>query len=391
MHASPRCGRLPLLLIFWAASGAGLFAAPGDMDGDRAFDVQDYALWRPCMMGPGQPVLDAACRPARFDADLDVDLLDFAAFHAVFASACTGTLSNDPCRCSLDAAIGTTGFSNVAATTDGPDEPGVCEFFGQSQVYSDIWYCYTAECSGTVFVSLCGSDYDTKIAVYAGCACPTAAAIACSDDDCGTGVGYVQSRVQMNVLEGERYLIRIGGYLNERGGGLLSIGCNADACGAGEGDCFAPSSTASPGCGDVPCCQATCALDQACCDVSWDTDCAAEAHGVCGEGFPACTPMAGPCGAVGTAPGCNDAACCNTVCVNDPYCCLIQWDGFCVDEAEAACFLTCVPTAGDCLVTHASPGCSDEACCREVCARDAYCCSEGWDDACAHTANGQCR
>lgn len=36
-------------------------------------------------------------------------------------------------------------------------------------------------------------------------------------------------------------------------------------------------------------------------------------------------------------PGCNNESCCQTVCFIDDFCCEIQWDGLCVDEAQGLC------------------------------------------------------
>ncbi|MEK7730364.1 MAG: DUF4215 domain-containing protein, partial [Planctomycetota bacterium] len=160
-------------------------------------------------------------------------------------------IPNETCNAAIAVGDGTRSYSNLGATTDGPDEPTMCNFFGRTNVDSDIWYCYTASCTGTALVSLCGSDYDTKLAVYAGCGCPTAAPLACSDDDCGTGVENVQSRVTFAATAGQSYLVRVGGYLGEQGDGRLTIGCNVDACGNGSGDCFTASPTEAPGCGDA--------------------------------------------------------------------------------------------------------------------------------------------
>ena len=48
-------------------------------------------------------------------------------------------------------------FDTTVATTDG---------IGTHSIYKDIWYCYTPTCSGTVTVDLCGSTFDTKLAVW---------------------------------------------------------------------------------------------------------------------------------------------------------------------------------------------------------------------------------
>jgi hypothetical protein len=42
--------------------------------------------------------------------------------------------------------------------------------------------------------------------------------------------------------------------------------------------------------------------------------------------------------------------------------------------------------AGDCSVAHGNGGCSDQCCCEEVCAADAFCCDVRWDTICAALA-----
>ena len=367
-------------------------AAPGDMDFDGDVEWSDFALFRGCFMGPQIPVSLPSCQNARFDADSDVDLQDLAGFQIAFTGSCPGQLPNDSCQCPIAIGDGTRSYSNIGATTDGPDEPTMCTFFGRSQVESDIWYCYTASCTGTALVSLCGGIYDTKLAVYAGCGCPTTAPLACSDDDCGTDVGNLQSRVEISVTQGQQYMVRVGGFFGDQGDGRLTIGCNVDACANGSGNCFVPSPTQAPGCGNATCCAATCNLDQFCCDVTWDGDCAIEAQGVCTGSFPACVPGSGSCGVPDTTPGCDSVDCCNRVCMVDPFCCLNRWDGNCVDEAESMCFLSCNPSAGSCFTAHPplEPGCDLESCCQAVCTQDPFCCTTEWDQLCVEAAGNLC-
>lgn len=129
---------------------------------------------------------------------------------------------NDNCGNASPVSDGVTAFDNTGATTDGPDEPGACNFFSYTQVGADIWYRYTATCTGDVTVSLCGSGYDTKLAVY-GASCPAgAAAIACNDDSCG---GTTRSELTFPATGGSEYLIRIGGYEAATGAGTMTISC----------------------------------------------------------------------------------------------------------------------------------------------------------------------
>jgi hypothetical protein len=87
----------------------------------------------------------------------------------------------------------------------------------------NIWYCYTASCTGNVTVSLLGSSYDTVLAVYKGCGCyPTADNMIGCNDDAGASQ---QSEIAFAATAGGQYLIEVGGYGSETGQGLLSIGC----------------------------------------------------------------------------------------------------------------------------------------------------------------------
>jgi hypothetical protein len=129
---------------------------------------------------------------------------------------------NDDCADALPIYEGSTLFSNCLATTDGPDAPVSCDFYGYTHVESDIWFRYQPTCGGDATVSLCGSTYDTKLAVY-GQFCPTEDpdAIACNDDYCG-----LQSQVTFPVNPRAEYLLRIGGYQGAQGSGSITIYTN---------------------------------------------------------------------------------------------------------------------------------------------------------------------
>jgi hypothetical protein len=108
-------------------------------------------------------------------------------------------------------------FDTTGARFDGR---GLCMFS------PNIWYCYTATCTGYVTVSLAGSSYDTKLAIYEGCECfPTQDdLIACNDDFGGT----LQSQVTFTAVAGQQYLIEVGGYGSHAGSGVLTISCEGD-------------------------------------------------------------------------------------------------------------------------------------------------------------------
>jgi hypothetical protein len=121
-------------------------------------------------------------------------------------------------------------FDNRCASLDGPaavDCPS-SQPFG-----ADLWYKYVAPCTGTVTASLCNTtDFDSIMDVYGGgavCPCPTTSSgmIVCGDDTCGVGGG--PSRVTFNVTAGMCYTIRVAGWADQIGTGILDVSYNT-AC-----------------------------------------------------------------------------------------------------------------------------------------------------------------
>lgn len=380
-------------------------AVATDADDDGVDDVLDVCCYTP----PGVAV-DSEGRPVGdLDLDCDVDLRDYAiAFSEITLARFAGIqtnftdsrpvdgpcpLTNDGCHNPIDVGEGTTLFTNKDATTDGPNEPSMCNFFGYTHVESDVWFCYTATCTDTVVASLCGSWYDTKLAVYDGCGCPAAEPLACSDDDCGLGV---ESRVTFAAVATQSYAIRVGGYLGAQGTGVLTVFCGSDpthganSCRPGTGDCFLANGT--PGCEDADTCSRVCELDQFCCDTEWDDLCAQFADGLV-NGFETCAAEAGDCFTANGTPGCERIDCCQAVCEYEPYCCLVDWDFDCASFVPPICglFPACVQGTGGCFVEHGEPGCDDEPCCNAVCTVDAVCCDEPWDAICVGHAFANCR
>jgi len=126
---------------------------------------------------------------------------------------------NDDCNAAAAVTDGNYEFSMVGATGAGPQETaGGCDFPGNAGA-PDVWFRYRAPtCSGTVTVSLCGSSFDTFLAVYG--SCPTAAGqfLVCNDDDCGN-----QSEVMFPANGNAEYLIRILGVGGAQGIGTMTI------------------------------------------------------------------------------------------------------------------------------------------------------------------------
>jgi PKD repeat protein len=79
----------------------------------------------------------------------------------------------------------------------------------------DLWYAYTATVTADATIDLCGSTFDTRLAVYDACG---GTLLACNDDACG-----YQSRVEITVTSGTIYYIQVGGYNASTGTGDLTI------------------------------------------------------------------------------------------------------------------------------------------------------------------------
>jgi len=113
-------------------------------------------------------------------------------------------------------------------------------------------------------------------------------------------------------------------------------------------------------------------------------------------------PNTGSCCLPNTTPFCNDADCCNLICAADPFCCNTQWDQFCANAAATQCTAcqgggggggggSCGdPNSGDCCAANTTPYCSDADCCSLICAADAFCCNNQWDQICANAALASC-
>jgi hypothetical protein len=74
-----------------------------------------------------------------------------------------------------------------------------------------------------------------------------------------------------------------------------------------------------------------------------------------GGGDAACSAGAGDCCIANGTPGCYDVDCCNAVCAIDPFCCDTAWDGICADEACGASAI-CGDNDGEAIAYNAVDG-----------------------------------
>ena len=139
--------------------------------------------------------------------------------------------ANDECISPQSVGNGSFAFSTVSAGDSTPSVAASCTDGGGVNCYNDVWFRYEAACTGLVTISTCGSaNFDSRIVVYSGVNCPTAASavLACSDDDflCSP---TTTSRLFMEVTAGTLYYVRVGSKANSGGTGTLAISCEPDA------------------------------------------------------------------------------------------------------------------------------------------------------------------
>ena len=142
-----------------------------------------------------------------------------------------GPQSND---CATSPALAENGvvypFTTTGANTDGPFEAGCNSPSNDLPVWSDLWYMIDSEVDGILTATCCfAADFDTKIAVYdAGISGDTfnpstlpSAFIGCNEDCIDSD--FYTSEVDVSVVAGRQYLVRLGGYLGATGSGNLRI------------------------------------------------------------------------------------------------------------------------------------------------------------------------
>lgn len=125
--------------------------------------------------------------------------------------------ANDDCAGALPIAIGANGpYSTSCATVSAPAWP--CAFNGGP----DLWFSFTAACTGPHTFNTCGSDYDTALQVFDACG---GTSLGCNDDAGATGpcAFTLQSSLTLNLTSGATYLVRVGGFNGATGNATLNV------------------------------------------------------------------------------------------------------------------------------------------------------------------------
>jgi hypothetical protein len=136
-------------------------------------------------------------------------------FDLVFTASAGGPENDDWDNATAVGYITDEPFNTSAASFDGP---------GGCQTAPNVWYCFTAPEDLKVTATLCGSSYDTKMALYDGCGDPALSTeLDCNDDSPCDKARALQSTITFSAVSGSSYLIEVGGYSSNTGAGILNI------------------------------------------------------------------------------------------------------------------------------------------------------------------------
>ncbi len=154
-------------------------------------------------------------------------------------STSTPAPSNDACATATAIGVGAFAFNNSLATDAPPALPASCDEGSGVTITKDVWYRFTAPITGRMTASTCNAaSFDTRIAVYVGDACPTAASavIACNDNSatCSSGT----SKAEWSAGVGSIWYVRVGSGAAGTGGLATltmsaAVNCPADITGNG--------------------------------------------------------------------------------------------------------------------------------------------------------------
>ena len=136
---------------------------------------------------------------------------------AAFSQAGVPPINNE-CIDALQVFNGTTPFDTSQASNSPP-------VFDCANGGLNIWYVYTATCTGDVEFNTCGSSFDTVLEIVDSTNCNSLVPVLGCDDDADFGPcsGTLQSILVPTVVEGQDYIVRVGGFGSSSGTGVLNI------------------------------------------------------------------------------------------------------------------------------------------------------------------------
>ncbi|NOT02280.1 MAG: hypothetical protein HOP29_16865, partial [Phycisphaerales bacterium] len=160
-----------------------------------------------------------------------------------------GEPTGDVCSSCIRVDPGSTFIGNNANAA--PGAPTSC---GGGEDVFDVWHCFVPPCSGTAKINTCGSTFNTTLAAYASCQSPE---LACNDNGCGAPTAG-SSQIEIPVIAGENYFIRIAGVNGARGTYNLRVdltccvNCPTFGLPENEPNCGLPQDTINGGCNTPP-------------------------------------------------------------------------------------------------------------------------------------------
>lgn len=272
------------------------------------------------------------------------------------AQCCTTVCAADPfcCNNSWDSLC----VNQAIASCNGcghPDAGDCCSANGTP--FCNNRTCCEAVCAFDPFC--CTNQWDgicaSGAATVAACNCgPPPPVCPPSDHNCFTtgGPGCTDLACCLAVCAADPFCC------NNSWDGLCVNGASklCDGCGDPDaGDCCTANGT--PFCNDRTCCESVCSYDPFCCNNFWDGICADEAR--FDENCPCefeCPESDDCCFSSHPDPGCNNDECCALVCAADPFCCNVAWDSLCAAGASGLCAGCRADFNGDGFVNGADLG-----------------------------------
>ena len=134
-------------------------------------------------------------------------------------------IANDDCANAIPIMDGINGpYTNIGSSNDPIAWP--CALGG-----SDVWFTYTATCTGAVTFDTCSpvTNYDSAIEVF-NSDCTNLLSLGCNDDSCG-----LQSSISVPAMAGDVFNVRVGGFNSATGNFEINVSCAVapgnDTCG----------------------------------------------------------------------------------------------------------------------------------------------------------------
>jgi hypothetical protein len=108
-------------------------------------------------------------------------------------------------------------YVNAGMTTGAQGQGNMdCSQFGDTGIYRDVWFVWTAPTTDRFEITTCGlTSFNTKMAIYPGNGCPSGAPLMCNDDSyCGSAAVLL-----FNAVAGNQYTLQLGSSSSTSSGG----------------------------------------------------------------------------------------------------------------------------------------------------------------------------